>query len=46
MDVAIQRLEDAPAVLVLDRGHPVGVITRADVLGFLAQTPASHEMQR
>jgi cystathionine beta-synthase len=46
MDVAIQRLEDAPAVLVLDRGHPVGVITRADALGFLAQTPPSHEMQR
>jgi cystathionine beta-synthase len=41
MDVALQRLEDASAVLVLDRGHPVGVITRADALGFLAQTSAS-----
>ena len=46
MDVALGRLEDAPAVLVLDRGHPVGVITRADALGFLAQTPASRDMQR
>jgi cystathionine beta-synthase len=46
MDVAVQRLEDAPAVLVLDRGHPVGVITRADALGFLAQTPTARDISR
>src|SRR5207244_13432449 len=25
-----------PSVLVLDAGHPIGVLTRSDVLGFLA----------
>jgi cystathionine beta-synthase len=34
--VAVGRLEGAPALLVLDRGHPVGVITRSDVLATLA----------
>jgi len=29
-------LEKADAVLVLDDGSPVGVLTRADLLGFLA----------
>ena len=29
-------LEQAPAVLVLDGGHPVGVLTRTDVLTFLS----------
>ena len=28
VQVAVGRLEGAPALLVLDRGHPVGVITR------------------
>jgi cystathionine beta-synthase len=32
----VDRLEGCPAVLVLDGGHPVGVLTRQDVLGFLA----------
>ena len=32
----VDRLERCPAVLVLDGGHPVGVLTRQDVLGFLA----------
>ncbi len=36
VDVAVGRLESAAAVLVLDRGHPVGVLTRSDVLGSLA----------
>jgi len=31
-------LEEAPAAIVLDSGHPVGVLTRSDVLAFLAQT--------
>jgi cystathionine beta-synthase len=33
---AVRRLEEAPAVLVIDHGHPVGVLTRTDALGFLA----------
>jgi len=36
VQLAVLRLEDAPALLVLDRGHPVGVITRSDVLAVLA----------
>jgi cystathionine beta-synthase len=34
--VAVGRLEGASALLVVDRGHPVGVITRSDVLAILA----------
>jgi cystathionine beta-synthase len=36
LDVAVSRLENAPAVLVLDRGHPVGVLSRSDVLASLS----------
>ncbi|MGA8296311.1 MAG: cystathionine beta-synthase [Acidimicrobiales bacterium] len=36
VQLAVDRLEKAPALLVLDRGHPVGVITRSDVLAALA----------
>jgi cystathionine beta-synthase len=32
----VQYLERATAVLVLDGGHPVGLLSRSDVLGFLA----------
>ncbi len=32
----VDRLESSAAVLVLDGGHPVGVLTRSDVLAFLA----------
>jgi len=35
VDLAIARLEHASAALVLDGGHPVGVITRSDVLNSL-----------
>ena len=35
LDVAVSRLESAPAALVLDGGHPVGVVSRSDVLGAL-----------
>ncbi len=35
IDLAIVRLEQASAALVLDGGHPVAVITRSDVLGSL-----------
>jgi cystathionine beta-synthase len=41
VDVAVERLEQAPAVLVVDAGHPVGILTRSDVLGFLAQRPSA-----
>jgi cystathionine beta-synthase len=35
-------LETVPSALVLDGGHPVGVVTRTDVLGFLAErTPGA-----
>jgi cystathionine beta-synthase len=30
-------LEAVPSALVLDGGHPIGVVTRTDVLGFLAE---------
>jgi len=39
LDLAVSRLEDASALLVLDRGHPIGVVTRSDALGALA-TPS------
>jgi cystathionine beta-synthase len=29
------RLQLSPAVLVLDGGHPIGILTRSDVLSFL-----------
>jgi cystathionine beta-synthase len=41
VDVAVEALERAPAVLVLDAGHPVGILTRSDLLEFLAQRPSS-----
>jgi cystathionine beta-synthase len=37
VDLAVERLEAASAVLVVDSGHPVGILTRSDVLGFLSQ---------
>jgi predicted transcriptional regulator len=32
-----KRLSTSASVLVLDGGHPVGVLTRSDLLGFLEQ---------
>ena len=32
----VESLDRGPSVLVLDGGHPVGVLTRQDVLAFLA----------
>jgi cystathionine beta-synthase len=32
-----KRLSSTAGVLVLDGGHPVGVLTRTDILGFLQQ---------
>ena len=36
LTVAMGALEGASAMLVLDDGNPVGIITRSDLLGFLA----------
>ena len=34
--IARHELEKADAVLVIDGGNPIGVLTRADLLGFLS----------
>ncbi|MGH9077014.1 MAG: cystathionine beta-synthase [Acidimicrobiales bacterium] len=36
IDMAAARLGQSPAVLVLDGGHPIGIVTRSDLLEFLA----------
>jgi cystathionine beta-synthase len=36
----VEALDRGPAVLVLDGGHPVGVLTRQDVLSFLVRRTA------
>jgi cystathionine beta-synthase len=36
VEVAVQQLDAASAILVVDAGHPVGILTRSDVLSFLA----------
>jgi cystathionine beta-synthase len=41
VDEAASRLHDSPAVVVLDNGHPTGILTRSDLLEFLAQAGAS-----
>ncbi|MHB8245684.1 MAG: cystathionine beta-synthase [Acidimicrobiales bacterium] len=41
VEVVVRRLEDATAVVVIDHGHPVGVVTRTDALGFLASLAAT-----
>jgi cystathionine beta-synthase len=35
VDVVVGALDAATAVLVLDAGHPVGILTRSDLLAFL-----------
>jgi cystathionine beta-synthase len=37
IDVAAQRLHRADAVVVVDSGHPTGILTRSDLLDYLAQ---------
>jgi cystathionine beta-synthase len=39
IDLAVERLRESPAVLVLDGGHPIGVLTRSDLLLFLSNRP-------
>jgi cystathionine beta-synthase len=41
VDEAATRLQASPAVVVLDGGHPVGILTRSDLLEFLAHDPAA-----
>jgi cystathionine beta-synthase len=36
VSVLVAALGEDPAVLVLDEGNPVGILTRADLLSFLA----------
>ena len=36
VSAAMHALESASAALVLDDGKPVGILTRSDLLGFLA----------
>jgi cystathionine beta-synthase len=40
VDVAASRLQASPAIVVLDNGHPTGILTRSDLLDFLARGPA------
>jgi len=35
VDVVVSALDSATAVLVLDAGHPIGILTRTDLLAFL-----------
>jgi predicted transcriptional regulator len=36
VDVAATRLAGSSAVLVVDGGHPTGIVTRSDLLDFLS----------
>lgn len=36
---AVAALETAAALLVLDKGHPIGIVTRTDVLSYLGSGP-------
>lgn len=40
VDDVVALLDQAPAVMVLDAGHPVGVLTRSDVLEFITGSRA------
>ena len=39
LELTVARLERSGAVLVMDAGHPVGIITRSDVLGAMLGRP-------
>jgi cystathionine beta-synthase len=41
VELAVTRMAKAGAVLVFDAGHPVGILTRSDVLGALIGRPAT-----
>jgi cystathionine beta-synthase len=38
IDRAAERLRTSPAAIVLDGGHPVGIVTRSDLLAYLEQS--------
>jgi cystathionine beta-synthase len=40
IELAVRRTEGRGAVVVLDAGHPVGILTRSDLLDFLVGRPA------
>ncbi|MGH7609656.1 MAG: cystathionine beta-synthase [Candidatus Dormibacteria bacterium] len=40
VELTVSRMERSGAVLVLDSGHPVGIITRSDVLGAMLGRPS------
>jgi cystathionine beta-synthase len=40
VEVSVERLDQASAVLVVEAGHPIGILTRSDVLSFLAHLPS------
>ena len=42
----VELLDHEPSVLVLDGGHPIGVVTRSDVLSFLAARAALMTLTR
>jgi cystathionine beta-synthase len=35
VSIAVRRLGTAPAVLVMEDGRPVGILSRSDVLGWV-----------
>jgi cystathionine beta-synthase len=39
LELTVARMDRSGAVLVLDAGHPVGIITRSDVLGAMLGRP-------
>jgi cystathionine beta-synthase len=39
IEIAVEALHASTAVLVLDAGHPIGVLTRSDLLSFLSNQP-------
>ena len=39
IDMASDRLAESAAVLVVDSGHPTGIVTRSDLLDFLSGPP-------
>ncbi|MHB1988949.1 MAG: cystathionine beta-synthase [Acidimicrobiales bacterium] len=45
IDVVVRSLEDQTAVVVIDHGHPVGVVTRTDALAFLASSLAGDQTE-
>src|SRR2546430_13126500 len=45
IELAVRRTEQTGAVVVLDAGHPIGILTRSDLLGFLVGRPVGRPAQ-